>query len=33
MISDYDPDYVINTDQTGCEFHVNIRRTLPHKGE
>jgi hypothetical protein len=33
VIRDYRLDYVINTDQTGCEYSVNIRRALSHKGE
>jgi hypothetical protein len=33
LIPDYDCDCVINTDKTGCEYHVNIRRTLSHQGE
>jgi hypothetical protein len=31
MIQDYNLNYVINTDQTGCKCHVNIR-TASHKG-
>jgi hypothetical protein len=30
---DYDPDFVINTDQTGCEYRVNVSRTYTHTGE
>lgn len=26
-------DYVINTDQTGCEYRVDVRRTLTTKGQ
>jgi hypothetical protein len=33
LIPDYSRDCVINTDQTGCEYRVNIRRTLSHQGE
>jgi hypothetical protein len=33
IIPDHDLDYVINTDQTGCEYCVNIRQILSHKGE
>ena len=33
IIKKYDPDFVINTDQTGCEYRINIHRTLSHKGE
>ena len=29
----YSPGCAINTDQMGCEHHINIRQTLPHKGE
>lgn len=32
IIPKYDPDHVINTDQTGCEYRVNINRTLDSKG-
>ncbi|KMQ86730.1 tigger transposable element-derived protein 6-like protein [Lasius niger] len=32
LISAFDPDYVINTDQTGCEYRMNIRRTLSYRG-
>lgn len=31
--TDYDSDYIINTDQTGCEYRVNVSRTYTHKGE
>lgn len=33
LMTGFNRDYVINTDQTGCEYRVNIRRTLSHKGE
>lgn len=31
--ADYDSDYVINTDQTGCEYRVNVSKTYTHTGE
>lgn len=33
IIKNYDVDFVINTDQTGCEYRVNVHRTLSHQGE
>jgi hypothetical protein len=33
LIPDYDRDCVKNTDQTGCEYRVNIRWILSHQGE
>ncbi|CAK9809181.1 hypothetical protein ANTQUA_LOCUS5921 [Anthophora quadrimaculata] len=27
------PHFIINTDQTGCEYRTNIKRSLSHKGE
>lgn len=30
---DYKPDFVINTDQTSCEYRVNVSRTYTHTGE
>jgi hypothetical protein len=33
VIPTYNPDYVINTDQTGCEYRIKIRRTLSSEGE
>lgn len=33
LISEFDPDYVVNTDQTGCEYRMNIRRALSYRGE
>lgn len=33
QIPNYDPDFVINTDQTGCEYRVGIDRTLSHMGD
>lgn len=32
-ISNFHPDFVINTDQTGCEYRVDVRRTLAKKGD
>lgn len=29
----YDPDYVINTDQTECKYRVNVSRTYTHNDE
>jgi len=31
--NDYNSDFIINTDQTGCEYRVNVSRTYTHKGE
>lgn len=31
--TDYNPDFIINTDQTGCEYRVNVSRTYTHTGE
>jgi len=33
QILKFDRDYVINTDQTGCEYRVDVRRILSTKGE
>ncbi|XP_067214157.1 uncharacterized protein [Linepithema humile] len=33
QIFKFDRDYVINTDQTGCEYRVDVRRILSTKGE
>lgn len=33
LILNYDPNFVINTDQTGCEYRSEICRTLSHRGE
>jgi len=33
IITNFDPDYVINTDQTGCEYKISSNRTLTHKDE
>lgn len=33
IIPDFDPDFVINTDQTGCEDRISIKRTLSFRGE
>lgn len=33
ILLDYDPDFVINTDQTGCEYRVNVSRTYTHTGQ
>ncbi|EFN85047.1 hypothetical protein EAI_12586, partial [Harpegnathos saltator] len=30
---DYDPNFVINTDQTGCQYRVNVSRTYTHTGQ
>lgn len=30
---DYNSDFIINTDQTGCEYRVNVSRTYTHTGE
>jgi len=32
-ILNFHPDFVINTDQTGCEYRVDVRRTLAEKGQ
>lgn len=29
----YNSDFIINTDQTGCEYRVNVSRTYTHTGE
>ncbi|XP_076545771.1 LOW QUALITY PROTEIN: uncharacterized protein LOC117611086 [Osmia lignaria lignaria] len=31
--NDYDSDYIINTDQTGCEYRINVARTYTHTGQ
>lgn len=31
--TDYNSDFIINTDQTGCEYRVNVSRTYTHTGE
>lgn len=31
--SDYSNNLIINTDQTGCEYQVNVSRTYTHKRE
>lgn len=33
QISNFHPDFVINTDQTGCEYRVDVHRTLANKGD
>jgi hypothetical protein len=33
LISKYNRDYIINTDQTGCAYRGDIKRTLSQKGE
>lgn len=33
IIKSFSPDFVINTDQTGCEYRVDVRRTLATKGQ
>lgn len=33
IIKSFDPHFVINTDQTGCEFQIPINRTLSYRGE
>lgn len=33
LIPDYNPDFVINTDQTSYEYKVNVARTYTHTGE
>lgn len=33
LIPDYNPDFVINTDQTDCEYRLNVARTYTHTGE
>ncbi|XP_048509261.1 uncharacterized protein LOC125500394 [Athalia rosae] len=33
VISNFDPDFVINTDQTGCEYRISSNRTLSFRGE
>jgi len=30
---DYNSDFIINTDQTDCEYRVNVSRTYTHTGE
>lgn len=30
---EYNADFIINTDQTGCEYRTNVFRTYTHKGE
>jgi len=32
-ILNFHPDFVINMDQTDCEYRVDVRRTLANKGE
>jgi hypothetical protein len=32
VIPTYNPNYVINADQTRCEHHTNIWQTFSHKG-
>uniref|UniRef100_UPI001478BC9B LOW QUALITY PROTEIN: uncharacterized protein LOC117611452 n=1 Tax=Osmia lignaria TaxID=473952 RepID=UPI001478BC9B len=31
--NDYDSDYIINADQTGCEYRINVARTYTHTGQ
>lgn len=31
--TDYNSDFIINTDQTGCEYRVNVSRTYTHTDE
>ncbi|KYM93965.1 mRNA turnover protein 4 like protein [Cyphomyrmex costatus] len=31
--TDYNSDFIINTDQTGCEYQVNVSRMYRHTGE
>lgn len=33
LLPKYDPDYVINTDQSGIQIELSSTRTLSHKGE
>ena len=33
LIPKYNPDFVLNTDQTGCEYRVNIQRTMTFRGQ
>ncbi|OAD59935.1 hypothetical protein WN48_07846 [Eufriesea mexicana] len=33
ITTQYDTDYIINTDQTGCQYHSTFDRTLTTKGE
>ena len=33
VIPKYDQDFVINTDQIGCEYRINVHRTLEHRGK
>lgn len=33
LIPNYNLDLVINTDQTGCSYRADIKRTLTKKGE
>ncbi|CAF4807630.1 unnamed protein product, partial [Rotaria sp. Silwood2] len=33
LLPKYDPDYVINTDQSGIQIELSSTRTLSHRGE
>lgn len=33
VIQKYDPRFVINSDQTGCEYRIPLNRTLSYRGE
>lgn len=33
IIPEFHPDFVINTDQSGCEYRISSKRTLSFKGE
>lgn len=33
LLQNFDAKFVINTDQTGCEYRMDIKRTLSYKGE
>ncbi|XP_032675579.1 uncharacterized protein LOC116846167 isoform X2 [Odontomachus brunneus] len=33
MLPDYDPDFIINSDQMDCEYRINVTRTYTHTGE
>jgi len=32
-IKEFDKNFVINTDQTGCQYRADVQRTLPIRGE
>ena len=33
FIKSYDSDYVLNTDQSGCEYRIPFNRTLTYRGQ